>query len=123
MGERDVQEERNKWIAWRVAAKGRGYRWSLQRTLVTILAVTPLTTTSAQALMTFKHGMLNATTHRMLTELREAGALEQFLEDGKGYYWRATERGVTVYLGSRKAIPAVVVRELLSLVNVNELEE
>ena len=89
---------------------------------MTILSVKPLMTTSAQALMTFKHGMLNATTYRMLTEHREAGALEQFLEDGEGYYWRATEKGVAVYLGSRKAIPALVVRELLTLVNANESE-
>jgi len=117
-----VEDERDKWVEWKRNAKGRGYRWILQRNLVAILSLKPLTNTEAQAMMSLKHGMSNATSYKILSELRHARALDQFLEAELGYYWRATDLGVSVYLGSRKAIPAGVARELLDLVSVNESE-
>ena len=117
-----VEDERDKWVEWKRNAKGRGYRWILQRNLVCVLSLKPLTTTEVQAVMSLKHGMSNATSFKLMSELRHARALDQFLEADMGYFWRATDKGVGVYLGSRKAIPAGVAGELLSLASANELE-
>lgn len=117
-----MTEEREKKVAWKTNAKGKGYRWTLQRTIAACLARVPLTTSGVGSLMSLKHGMSNPTTERFLKEMRASGALEQFLEAEKGYFWRTTDKGVVVYLGHRKAIPAQVAQELLFLVSANESE-
>ena len=108
-------------LKWRRHAKGRGLRWLIQREMVAILSRKPLTTTGVQDVMLMMRGISHKKTTELLEELKQAGALEEFKEPDKGYYWRTTELGVIAYLVKRTAIPAKVAEELLMLANAIEL--
>ena len=89
------------------------------RDLVGYCAIRPWTTTELEDLHLSRRGIQHRTTYQMTMELERAGALEGFADE-RGQYWRATERGVTVFLGSRPDMPAIFVQEVLTIGNVSE---
>ena len=124
MGERDVEyQEVDKQIAWKRRGKGKGLRWLMLRDIVALLARQASTTMQVQDVMILHRGVSHPRTHVLLMELEQARAIVQELDPRLGYYWTARELGVSVYLGSRTAIPAGAAQELLSSVNVNVDEE
>ena len=58
----------------------------------------------------------------MIKELERARALETFSEE-RGQYWRSTGVGVLLFLGTRKAMLASFVQEVLTIQNVFGFED
>lgn len=119
LSEREVEEQKVK--AWNRRAKGRGNRWRMLRDLVAACAFYPLTTTEMEDLNLVRRGITHHVTYAMVLELERAQALQAFQEE-RGQYWRATEHGVSLFLGSRKATPAGFVQEVLTFKNVLKSE-
>lgn len=119
LSERELEEKKVK--AWERRAKGRGNRWRMLRDLVAACALQPLTTTELEDLHLIRRGITHHVTYAMVLELERARALHAFQEE-RGQYWRATEHGVSLFLGSRKDTPAGFAQEVLTFKNVLKFE-
>ena len=115
--------EVDKQLAWKKRGKGKGLRWQMLRDIVALLSRQASTSTQVADAMLLRRGMSHNRTNQMLQELESSMAIVQELDKKIGYYWTAREMGVIVFLGSRKAIPAMVARELLPSENVRDDEE
>lgn len=118
----DREKEERKLVAWKKSARGRGNRWQMLRDLVGYCAIRPWTTTELEDLHLARRGIQHRTTYQMIQELERARALENFSEE-RGQYWRATGVGVLLFLGSRKAMLASFVQEVLTIQNVFGFED
>jgi len=122
----DVPDPRDIPIAWEKSAKGRGNRWRMMRDVVASLALRPLNLTMLQDAMMRLRGITRRKTHQMLEELERAGDVKPTSgtiggEVVAGY--SATEKGVHFWLGgTRKGIPAGIVRVLPTMTRVSKSE-
>lgn len=123
----EVVDQRDVAIAWDKSAKGRGNRWRMMRDVVAMLSLRPLNLTQLQDALMRMRGITRRKTHEMLEELERAGDVKPVsgLVGGEviaGY--SATDRGVHFWLeGTRKGIPAGVVRVLPTMTPVPKSEE
>jgi len=123
----EVIDQRDVAIAWNKSAKGRGNRWRMMRDVVAMLALRPLNLTQLQDALMRLRGITRRKTHQMLEELERAGDVKPVsgLIGGEvvaGY--SSTEKGVHFWLGgTRKGIPAGVVRVLPTMTSVPKSEE
>jgi len=117
----DTEKQERKTKKWKRKGKGRGNRWLMLRDVVGYCAIRPWTTTELEDLHLSRRGIQHRTTYQMVMELERAKAIEGF-QDERGQYWRATDPGVTLFLGSRVDMPATFVQEVLTIKNVFESE-
>lgn len=116
-----VHNESEREVSWRVRARGRGLRWQMLRELVAATSKLPLTTRDCQTWMQTLRGLSNNTTRIMLGELRNSSMVIH-VKTEKDYFWSATERGVSEFLGQRSSIPARIVEAMMMLLDVNKPE-
>jgi len=118
----DTEKQERKTKKWKRAGKGRGNRWLMLRDVVAYCAIRPWTTTEVEDLNVSRRGIIHRTTYGMILELERAQMIESFSEE-RGQYWRATVKGVNVFVGTRQGIPATLVQEVLTIGNVHPLEK
>ena len=116
--------EVDKIRAWKRNAKGRGLRWQIQREIVAIGSRLALTSTQMQDTMSLRRGLSHKKCLELLNELERSKAMTQQVDPKIGYYWTATELGVSIYLaGKRQGIPVSVVQEAITLQSVSQSKE
>lgn len=124
--DQDVVRAQDVAVAWDKSAKGRGNRWRMMRDVVACLAMSPLNLTQLQDAMMRLRGITRRKTHQMLEELERAGDVKPTSGTISGEVimgYAATVKGVHFWLGgTRKGIPAGIVRVLPIIVSVPKSE-
>lgn len=103
---------REREIAWRKSAKGRGNRWQILRDVVALVSMNTLTNDQLQDAMLKLRGITRPKVNELIEDLNRAGALKQVAGTFGGierWGWSATENGVKYWIGSRTDIPARIV--------------
>lgn len=113
----DVERE----IAWRRQGKGNGLRWHILRDVVAGLSLYGMTLEKTQDYLLMLRGVSWNTCRTMLIQLER---LEAVLQDKspEAFYWSATEKGVTIFLRTRKHIPARIALAVCRTLNVKKDE-
>ena len=118
------ETEQDKAIRWDKSAKGRGNRWRMIRDVVAALALRPMNLTQTQDAMMRLRGITRRKTHQMMEELERAGDIKPTSGTISGNVimgYSATDRGVHFWLeGSRRSIPAGLVRVLPTMVSAQK---
>lgn len=115
------ENEKLKEKGWKTSARGRGNKWHILRNVVVFCNLYPWTTTSLEDAMVMSRGITHRKTYEMIQELERAGAIESFelLDVMK---WRSTPKGVLLFIKDPEAIPAMLVREVLTIAGVFKSE-
>lgn len=98
-------------FAWKKQGKGNGLRWLILRDIVAGLSLHPMSLEKCQDYLLMLRGVSWNTSRVMLQELERMSAIQQYKETGiQGYLYRATERGVTIFVKHRRNIPVRIAR-------------
>ena len=98
---------------WKKAGKGKGNRWLMLRDLLAIISLRPMGINLVQDTMFLHRGLKRQTVRDMLDQLERTKSIEQIKDTtGSMHYWVwvATDGGVLFWIGSRKTIPASIVK-------------
>lgn len=110
---------------WKKSGKGKGNRWLMLRDLLAIISMRPMGIGLIQDTMFLHRGLKRATIREMVDQLEKTKSIEQVkdtaFENIQLWVWIATKGGVQFWIGSRKHIPASIVRvaHTLSVVAVS----
>ena len=113
----DVERER----AWKRMGKGNGLRWQILRDIVAGLSLHGMTLEKSQDYLLMLRGVSWNTSRVMLIQLERMAALAQD-KAPEGFYWSATEKGVTIFCRTRKHIPARIALAVCHTLNVKQEE-
>lgn len=80
------------------------------------------TTTELEDAALIGRGLSHRKTYEMVMELERARCLEA-LKLPQGQFWRATEHGVSLFVGSQKDIPATTAEAVLTIRSVFDSED
>lgn len=80
------------------------------------------TTTELEDAALIGRGLSHRKTYEMILELERARCLEAF-QLSQGQFWKATEHGIHLFVGTKKAIPATLVQAVLTIRNVFDEED
>jgi hypothetical protein len=106
--------DREREIAWKKTGKGRGNRWLMLRDIVAFLSCQWMNLTILQDVLMRHKGLSRSKVIEMLDQLQRSGDVTPVTGDLEGITvmgYAASDQGVTFWLGSRKNIPASIVRE------------
>lgn len=120
-----MSDTREREVAWRKSAKGRGNRWQILRDVVALVSMNTLTNNQIQDAMLKLRGITRPKVNELIEDLNRAGALKQVAGTFQGierWGWSATENGVNYWLGKRTNIPVRIV-EVASISTVAKLLE
>ena len=113
-----VSGDQEREFAWKRKGKGNGLRWLILRDLTAGLANYPMTQEQAEDFMIVLRGISWAKTRAMCEELARLGAIEKIKEE-HAWFWRATDKGVAIFVGKRSAIPARIAQAVLTTTTVS----
>jgi len=120
-----TKEREDRELAWKRAGKGNGLRWLILRDIVAGVAVTSMPLEKVQDFLLMLRGVSWSTSRTMLEELIRLGALEGNIIEPRTkreptlIYYSATQRGVTIFLKSRKHIPVRLAQAALTTMSAS----
>ncbi|MBA7550234.1 hypothetical protein ES705_42744 [subsurface metagenome] len=105
-----MTEERQRLVAWKKKARGKGLRWRILRDMVAYLRLHWMTFEELSHVMMRLRGLTRNKLREMLAELQETGDLDHVLDQRIAkWVYGATVQGAGFWINGTVGIPAGIV--------------
>lgn len=118
-----MTQERERLIAWKKTARGRGLRWQILREVVACCRLHWMTFEELSSVMMRLRGLTRNKLREMLQELQETGDLDHVLDKRIGkWVFGATVQGAGFWINRTAGIPVGIVEAVSIMRRARALE-